>query len=285
MAEILGNQTSDEYIYPPQKKTINSFDKDVVSDCLSPYGPVSNINCPKDNPYCTCADLIIRPESIEPSDQELVNLKNATSECAAIYDVLGTDWFGIDYDNPHSSYNCADCVPVNDTENPEDEFGPVEKSPEDWKNYFQVSSSNTTDSTGETTSQTTKQYYFNYDKRKIFGETPFPASSSEVSDLAVECNSPLIGQYFKYYKEYSKTSATFWNTPPKTPLLRKAQTSLMMAQRIKILVHGNLLINPGKIVTVDYPNFGGRWMVYKVERIITAQKHSMYLYLMRDGVS
>jgi len=57
----------------------------------------------------------------------------------------------------------------------------------------------------------------------------------------------------------------------------------MNAQRVKILVHGNFQIKPGTMVFVDYHNFGGRWMVYKVQRIITAQKHSMYLYLMRDG--
>jgi hypothetical protein len=39
------------------------------------------------------------------------------------------------------------------------------------------------------------------------------------------------------------------------------------------------------MVYVDYFNFGGVWMVYKVQRVITAQKHSMYLYLMRDGVA
>jgi hypothetical protein len=27
----------------------------------------------------------------------------------------------------------------------------------------------------------------------------------------------------------------------------------------------------------------GRWMVYKIQRIITPIKHSMYLFLMRDG--
>ena len=27
----------------------------------------------------------------------------------------------------------------------------------------------------------------------------------------------------------------------------------------------------------------GRWMVYKIQRVLTAVKHSMYLHLMRDG--
>lgn len=147
-----------------------------------------------------------------------------------------------------------------------------------------------------TASKLGNKLYFNYDKRRPFigpnnDSAAFPPLFTEVPDSGSGNNNadtivcaPLIGSKYKYYKEYSKTSATFWNTPAETPLLRKAQTALMFTQRAKILVNGNLSIRPGSMININYNNFGGRWMVYKVERIIKAQKHSMYLYLMRDGV-
>jgi len=287
MSQFPYNTTSDEYSYPPYKKGINSFYTDNKYSCMSPYGPVSNINCPKDQPYCTCPDKVaeLKPSDAEPSDTYLAELKNGTSECLLIKQKLNTDWIGIDYGNPHADYNCTNCDSPT-----EQKFTAVSGVNADWKPYVEVEIN--TDSGGDAgggeqlVATSDKKYYYNYDKRKLFGESPFPPDSSEVLDNTVDCgNTSLIGPYFKYYKEYSKTAATFWNTPPKTPLLRRAQTTLMNTQRIKILVHGNFNARPGRMVNVDYFNFGGRWMIYKIQRILTAQKHSMYLYLMRDGVA
>jgi len=291
------NTTSDEYSFSPYKKTVNSFNDE--SACLSPYGPVSSVNCPKNDPYCECpieiqklkpgitgiknapgaAALVGVSFSAEPSDAELAELKNATNECTLIYQKLGLDWFGIDYSDPHSSYNCTNCATVDGAP----VFQPVKEPDDNWRLYTGV--------TGEGGKLQSDSLFFNYDKRLKFAisgpnETfiykNFPPSITGAAAQTLNCGR-LIGPYFKYYKEYSKTNSTFWNTPPKTPLYRKAQTALMGAQRIKILVHGNFKIKPGTMVNVDYHNFGGRWMVYKVQRVITAQKHSMYLYLMRDG--
>jgi hypothetical protein len=102
-----------------------------------------------------------------------------------------------------------------------------------------------------------------------------------------------FGKNFPHYLEYSKTNATFWNTPENTPLYRKAQVALIKYQRIKILVNGDFTIKPGKIIKINRPvdnrnskilktRYEGSWMVYKVERIIKPGKHSMYLHLMRD---
>lgn len=287
MSQFPYNTTSDEYSYPPYKKGINSFYTDNEYACMSPYGPVSNINCPKDQPYCTCPDKVaeLQPSGAEPSDTYLAELKNGTSECLLIKQILSTDWIGIDYGNPHADYNCTNCGDVSAGLG----FTGIGGISAAWRPYIEVkidtdSGSSNTEQFAPTTT-TTKKYYYNYDKRKLFGESPFPPDSSEVLDNTLDCgNGSLIGPYFQYYKEYSKTAATFWNTPPKTPLLRKAQTALMNTQRIKILVHGNFEARPGRMVDVDYFNFGGRWMIYKIQRILTAQKHSMYLYLMRDGV-
>jgi hypothetical protein len=140
---------------------------------------------------------------------------------------------------------------------------------------------------GSNTNSTT---YFNYDIRKTFNVRGVSAAYPEgisggLTETQVRLCAPLINPNFRYYKQYSKTSATFWNTPKLTPIRRRAQMALMTAQRVKILVNGDFGVNPGKIVTVNSPNFGGRWMVYKVQRIFTPQKHTMYLYLMRDGVA
>jgi hypothetical protein len=329
---------------------------------MSPYGPVTDSNCPPDNPYCNCPSKLFSAAPLgfpNPSDLELAILKNASTECSLIQSKLGLDWFGIDYSDPYSPYNCI-CFNPPSTETPP-EFKPAPQIPDNWKKYIEIkqeggsdetdpgqgscengaccssigdgcfnstrercegqgtwyecedcesfscpesapaSSSLTTQTTEPTTtskivayknstnvSNETNRLFFNYDNRLTFdGDRSFPLPSSEILVPGEDrvCDLPLIGPYFKYYKEYSKTSATFWNTPPMTPLYRKAQTSLITAQRIKVLVNGSLGVKPGNIVIIDSPNFGGRWMVQRVQRILTAQKHSMYLYLMRDGVA
>ena len=269
------NNQSDEYIYPPAKRTINSFKTDEELKCLSPFGPVSNMNCPKDTPNCNCPSAVnqLEPYDPEPTDADLAASKNATSECDYILSELGdVEWLGIDFNNPHSTYNCNYCAEkYPDSSTTDIPYEDVKGAPSSWKKYFKPTSESA-------------EYYFNYDKRKTYDGDAYPPSlSSSTTDPSGECDK-IIGDYFKYYKEYSNTAATFWNTPAKTPLLRKAQTTLMMAQRIKILVHGDITAKPGRLIYVDYPNFGGRWMIYKVQRVITPQKHSMYLYLMRDGV-
>jgi hypothetical protein len=346
---------------------------------------VSNANCPADFPYCNCnnrlfTDFTLNPGSVEYTDKQLAQLLNSTKECDLIRQKLGYSWFGIDYSEPHSPYNCIcfnsgsgtsnndykDIPPLTDNWKkyveikPEEEENNVDvdgepppppdcpKDPETGEDLGaccstldgcfqstsarctqriswtrcktcqevncnpsgllplsaetnQTGSSNQSNQTGSSNQLTSKivRYtnttsasndenllFFNYDQRKIFGESSaFPLPVSEIPNPEDDkvCPGPIIGPNFKFYKEYSKTNATFWNTPPETPLFRRAQTALMNAQRVKILVHGNINITPGTIVNIDYFNFGGRWMVYRVERTITAERHSMYLYLMRDG--
>lgn len=286
---------NDEYINAPNKNTVTSF-KIQELQCLSPYGPVSNINCPKDDPYCTCPGKldVLKPEEPEPTDEELTALRNDTYECTLINEILNKNyvgtglsgdawnyWLGIDYSNPKASYNCFACLSgVSGTTY----RGVTASSP----NFFEQEECPEGQDCSQTESENTKQKfkYFNYDARKLFEQqtSNFPYPTSGLVDSGSTCDNDIIGRYFKYYKEYSNTNATFWNTPPKTILYRKAQTTLMKVQRIKILIHGNWNIKPGKIVEIGDSKFNGRWMVYKTQRIITTQKHSMYLFLMRDGV-
>ena len=359
------NSESDEYYYPPSKKNITSFQEDQKYQCMSPYGPVSNANCPADFPYCNCNSRIFLESGLNPgqpelTDKQLAQLLNSTKECDLIQQKLGYSWFGIDYSEPHSPYNCICFNSGSGTSN--NDYKDIPPLTDNWKKYVEIKSEEETPSdcpkdpeTGEdlgaccsslgdgcfsstaarcqdqgtwnrckncsevncvqnlvesvspvqesgnatTASGKIVQYtnnnsasadnnllFFNYDQRKLFdGDNAFPLPVSEIPNPEDDkvCPGPIIGSNFKFYKEYSKTNATFWNTPPETPLFRRAQTALMNAQRVKILVHGNINITPGTIVNIDYFNFGGRWMVYRVERTITAERHSMYLYLMRDG--
>jgi len=106
------------------------------------------------------------------------------------------------------------------------------------------------------------------------------------------CKCPSSGKDYWKYLAYTNTNATFWNTDPKTPLLRNAQMILLAYQRIVINVHGDSQTRPGDIVEIDIRNdenrsvkrkrFNGKWMVYKTEREIMHNRCSMVLYLMRD---
>lgn len=283
--------SKEEYIFPPNKKTITSLNTEDPLVCLSPFGPVSNLNCPKSEPYCTCNEKTakLQPPESEPTDEELLELKKYTSECTKIIEVLEDKWLGIDYSNPKGSYNCFSCSGITldyrGVTAKEPGFFTVEIGQEPVEDVLPGEGLQLTGSGASFTPSTEKRKYFNYDKRKLFeGGANFPPQETVIGEQN-SCENEIIGEYFKYYKEYSKTNATFWNTPPKTPLYRRAQTSLMTTQRIKILVHGNWNIRPGKLIEVGDPNFGGRWMVYKVQRVIMTQKHSMYLFLMRDGVA
>jgi hypothetical protein len=272
-----------------QKSSINTAD----SFCLNPYGAVSNLNCPDWDPACNCWVTQYMPGIPEPSDIELQKLKNSTSECELIKKHLNKNisnptgegsWLGLDYTNPNSLYNCPACDP-NKT-SPTSVRNPAQIE------YFKIKANQKTKLQGLTgvfpystgipfnKGITTTQ---EWDKNG-FGW----ADSIEYTDW--KCT----GGCFPYYMEYSKTNATFWKTPIKTPLLRKGQIGSYNAQKIKILVNGDTRIKAGSVINLDIPigqetnavtqkRFSGRWLVYRVERVISTFKHSMFLYLMRDG--
>jgi len=268
------------------KTSTTAFAVGEMSPCMNPTGFVSNLNCPEKDPYCNCPLKTLIPVYSDSSGvtssvlyyADLEELKKATSECASIKQVFSEnwkDWYGIDFSDSTCSYNCWE----------------PKKGELEWRAV-----------SGAIGLCGSAQEYFPYAKRKSYPEgitvdgkketinynigrdtTPTPGTNS----------APEIGKFFPHYLAYSKTNATFWNTPVKTPLLRKAQTALLTHQRIKILVNGSFEIKPGNIIAIDYPTpqskntkegrFAGRWMVYKVQRVITPLKHSMFLFLMRDG--
>ena len=266
--------------YYPYTKTLQKSSINTVgSFCLNPYGAVSNLNCPDWDPACNCWVTQYMPEEKEPSGISLSYLKGRISECYFIEKNLKNkaEWVGVDYSNPQCTYNCFD---LDKQTNPVLDPTPVDS--------YKISGSNVP--TGST---------FTYsigisgisgislidDYRFIDG----PPDKVKTAPWKV------CGSCFPYYMEYSRTNATFWNTSPKTPLLRKGQIGAYNSQKIKILVNGDQRVKIGMLVNIRIPigdetgdaitqkRFSGRWMIYRIERIITASKHSMYLYLMRDG--
>jgi hypothetical protein len=277
-------------------------------ECISIFGPVNNINCPDDYPDCNCPSSFVelKPTFSQPSISELENARNAAEECFLIQKEFGTkngwkedeyvNWGGIDYSDKDSTYNC---------------LGSKKYGKFTWKGLcggtelgpLQQVKGITATNAGYGASEAG---LFPYSVRMAFGEDkkawniPFRKNntidtlSEEDQGSANQTIYPvLVGKNFQFYLEYSKTNATFWNTPEKTPLHRKAQTALLRYQRIKILVNGDFTIKPGKLVYVNRPvdnrtskiltsRYEGIWMVYRAERIIRPGKHSMYLYLMRD---
>lgn len=189
-----------------------------------------------------------------------------------------TRWFGIDYSNPHCSYNC---------------YGGLSGACGASASYKGICGMNNDPSPSEE---------FPYAKRIAYTITD-PISKSKniysyinltgASGISGSTGSDTFVSNFKDYLAYSKTNATFWNTPEKTPLLRRAQTTLLTYQRIKIMVNGDFDIKPGQILTIYMPTLGlkpitetrfaGTWMIYSVAHNMGPESHTMSLSLMRDG--
>jgi hypothetical protein len=108
------------------------------------------------------------------------------------------------------------------------------------------------------------------------------------------CNCPEIGDKFMDYLAYSRTYATFWSTPAKTPLYRNTQYNLLFAQTLQVIIPRNENIKIGSIVSVEdrseineekYRRFGGKWLVTEISNIFYANKDFMSLTLNRDSFS
>lgn len=284
----------------PINKNNNSFEVSELGPCMNPDGFVSNIDCPKKDEFssgpedllCNCPNKQFMPKGIchgreitlpEPTNEELLALRAKTNECYLIDLVLDKKrWFGVDYSNQYCSYNCFnDLSPgTGSTSIAYQEMLSMELAPgaPDPDKHFPYAAR--------------KAYSIDLPKSKktcrVDGFTSgitFPHNPEILTGLTLT--------NFKDYMAYSKTNATFWRTPKETPLYRRAQTNLLTYQRVKIVVNGDFSIKPGNLLslniptgeskTLEFTRFHGQWMVYAVDRVITSQKHSMILYLMRDG--
>ncbi len=86
----------------------------VVDDgypCANPNGPVDNSDCEESDPLCNCPCQELKPDSFEPTDEEIKEVENSIKECDLIKEQLGEEWLGCLWnklDHP-SSCNCP-CV-------------------------------------------------------------------------------------------------------------------------------------------------------------------------------
>jgi hypothetical protein len=266
------------------KSDSNSYEINELGPCMNPNGYVSNKDCPDNDPYCNCPkDLTPNQEEVSSSD--LMILKQNTNECYHIKDKLSVRWFGIDYSNPSCSYNCIEEKYINIKHGSTSGLTGIQKLP----GYLMP----TRKAFGQGVSAGNTGTLWNV-PGDVVGQTfDEPCGVPGVSGGVSGGFTGTVGPNFKHYLEYSKTNATFWNTPKETPLYRKAQTALLTYQRIKIVVNGDFDIKPGNLISIviqtpemsniSKARFSGRWMIYKNEHVITSQKHSMILYLMRDG--
>jgi len=284
-----------------QKSTINT-----VSDfCYNQFGAVSNIDCPDWDPSCNCLISQYRPNKPIFTDKEILEMKVATNECTLIQEVLPnkdgeidenkpSDWWGIDFSNKKCPYNCFYYESDKPTVAKKKEnvlktpfFGPTG----DLGGKYPYSLGLSGISSQGILQQDTDS------SRDDMLQLPL---GDGVQENYQSWSQKITGPLFPYYLEYSKTNATFWNTPEKTPLIRAALMALYRFQQIKITVNGDYGVKIGSLINIRMPikdelhtsrstsfltdkRFAGTWMVYRIERTIMASKHTMALYLMRDG--
>ena len=107
------------------------------------------------------------------------------------------------------------------------------------------------------------------------------------------CDCPCRGERFGEYIEYTRTYATYWDTPENTPLWRDAQMFLINAQTATIILNGDLSLRPGTLINIinkmpgaNEPNtrrFSGRWLVGSITHVMDNESHKMLIGLSRDS--
>jgi len=131
--------------------------------------------------------------------------------------------------------------------------------------------------------------------KEVLGEKWLGCEFSNPSS-SCSCNCPEQGENFKYYLEYDRTYATFWECPLDLPLRRNAQVSQLQAQKIKIRIAPNGNVKIGSLIEVinanDKPEFtenkykkiSGKWFVSGIHHLMTSNGYLMELHLMRNSL-
>ena len=118
-------------------------------------------------------------------------------------------------------------------------------------------------------------------------------------DNPSSCNCPCVGDKFDEYLEYTRTNATYWDTPKHVGMWRQAQMLLINAQKCVIIVDGDFSLQPGRIISLkaEEPNpdapegewkkhrVSGRWLLHGIEHVVSPTTHRMFVLLMRDSCS
>jgi len=111
-------------------------------------------------------------------------------------------------------------------------------------------------------------------------------------DHPSSCNCPCVGSKFKDYIEYNRTYATYWDTPPITPLWRNAQMMLLGSQKAIIVINGDLTLRPGTVIKISNiipqaedreRRSSGMWLISEINHTISDNEHRMIVSLTRDS--
>lgn len=212
--DIFDNNFAAQFVVFSQTNSESNICKKLKLKCLNPKGPVSNDDCPIDDPYCHCPAKNLIPKEQEPSYKELAIAFEETKECKLIEKYLGKDYLG--------------CILSDDLN-------------------------------------------------------------------VASCNCPEQGKYFSTFLNTIRSNATFYVTPPETPLRRQAQMMMFNAQRAIMNIFPNDELKIGSIITVKKPNpslaynnrydrISGKWMVTGISRIFKSSNiESMLVTLNRDS--
>ena len=111
-------------------------------------------------------------------------------------------------------------------------------------------------------------------------------------DNVVSCNCPEQGRYYPTFLNTIRSNATFYVTPPKTPLRRQAQMTLFNAQQAIMTVFPNDSLKIGDIITVlrgtavdGKDTVNGKWMITGISRVFKSfNVEMMVINLSRDSI-
>jgi hypothetical protein len=130
---------------------------------------------------------------------------------------------------------------------------------------------------------------------EVLGEEYLGCEYSD-PESTCSCNCPEWGEKFNEYLAYTRTYATFWETPYEVPLMRNAHSAQLSSQQIRIKVTSNSVVNVGSLVSIinendaplytqdQYKAISGTWMVSGIQHMFaTPRTYYMILTLVRDS--
>lgn len=111
-------------------------------------------------------------------------------------------------------------------------------------------------------------------------------------DNVASCNCPEQGKYYPTFLNMIRSNATFYVTPPKTPLRRQAQMSLFNAQKAIMTIFPDDSLHIGQIIHVERPvsittqdRISGHWMIVGINRVFKSTNiEVMNVVLARDSI-
>ena len=271
------------------RRVVNSC-SDSGYQCANPEGPVSSLGCPEDNIYCNCPcqELIPRKERVA-SRQELIDLGvDVPSTFLGITEYI---WFIVDNDNNIlEEFEGRPGASLNEVVGggPFSGYGTIQ----DWLEENGSIEEKPTDEILEEAKRKTKECELISDR---LGESWLGCMWSNLDD-PISCNCPCRGDKFSDYVEYTRTWATYWDTPANSPLLRNAQMLQLNSQKALIVVNGDFSLKPGQLIKLNIPlgidaersesRVSGNWLVSQIiHSFATQQTHRMTVSLVRDTAS